>query len=107
MFGINRKAFTALVIGSIMAIMVGAVLLIISYTVIGAVMGTINTTTAGPMGVAATGSSTAGILNASYVSAQANIVQALNIIGISLIVVGIGGIIYMLIGLGGTSGGRR
>ena len=103
MFKITRKAFTALLIGSIMAVMVGSVLLIITYTIVGAVIGTVNTTT-GPMGAVGSG---AGVLNASFVSAQANIIQALNIIGISLIVVGISGIIYMLVGLGGGAAGRR
>ena len=101
---VNRKAFTALLVGSIMAVMVGAILLVISYVVIGAIQGAVCTTT-GPMG--ATGTS-ANVLNASYVATQGAIIQALNIIGISLIVVGVAGIIYMLIGLGGVgAGGRR
>jgi hypothetical protein len=106
MFKVTKKAFTALLVGSIMAIMLGAVLLIISYTVIAAVMGTINTTAVGPMGVTVLNGGTPGALNTSYQSAQSNIVQALNVIGIGLIVAGIAGIIYMLIGLGGTGTSR-
>lgn len=94
----SRKAFTALLVGAIMAVMIGAILLIISYTVIGAVL------TATP-GTGALGAGTT--LNTSLASNISNITQALNIVGISLIVVGIAGIIYMLVGLGGTSAGRR
>jgi hypothetical protein len=95
---ISRKAFTGLLVGAVMAVMIGSILLIISYTVIAAVMGTITNTSAGLQGGTA--------LNASYVSNQTNITQALNIIGISLIIVGIAGIIYMLVGLGGSASGR-
>jgi hypothetical protein len=66
--------------------------------VIGAVLG------ATP-GTGALGAGTG--LNTSLASNITNITQALNIIGISLIIVGIAGIIYMLVGLGGTTGGRR
>ena len=34
-----KKAFTALLVGSIMAIMIGAVLLVVSYVVINAIVG--------------------------------------------------------------------
>jgi len=96
---VNRKAFTALLVGSIMAVMVGAILLVIAYVVIGAII------TAAP-GTGPLGAGTA--LNTSLTSNINNIIQALNVIGISLIVVGVAGIIYMLIGLGGVgAGGRR
>jgi hypothetical protein len=98
MFKVTKKAFTALLVGAIMAVMIGAILLIISYTVVGAVL-------AATPGTGALGAGTT--LNASLTANIGNIVQALNIVGISLIVVGIAGIIYMLIGLGGTSAGRR
>jgi len=76
---LNRKAFTALLVGSILAIMIGAVLLVISYVVINAIIssaGTITNTT----------------LNTSLFANINNIVAALNIAGIALIVVGISGI---------------
>ena len=89
-----KKAFTALLVGSIMAIMIGAVLLIVSYVVINAIIGS-------------TGSLANAALNTSMWSNIVNITSALNIAGISLIVVGISGIIYMLIGLGQVGGGRK
>jgi hypothetical protein len=101
----SRKAFTALLVGSIMAILVGAILLIVAYVVIGAVMGTLptNYTTSGsPGGIGTTGAA----MNTSLASTLSNIAMALNISGISLIVAGIAGIIYMLIGLTRTGGAR-
>ena len=65
MFGISKKAFTALLVGSIMAVMVGSILLIISYTVVGAVL------TATP-GTGALGTGTA--LNTSLTSNINNII---------------------------------
>jgi hypothetical protein len=91
---INRKAFTALLVGSILAIMIGAVLLVVSYTVINAI-------------IVSTGTITNAALCASLTSNITNITSALNIAGIALIVVGISGIIYMLIGLGGIGAGRK
>ena len=96
MLKINKEAFTALLVGSILAVMIGAILLVISYVVIGAILS------------ASTGMMVANsTLNASLYSNISNITAALNILGISLIVVGISGIIYMLIGLGGVGGGSR
>lgn len=94
---LNKKAFTQLLVGGILAIMIGAVLLVISYTVISSIFNT----SAASMGT------TNSSLNASLYSNLSNVTAALNIAGISLIVVGISAIIYMLIGLGGTGGGRR
>jgi hypothetical protein len=91
---LNRKAFTALLVGSILAIMIGSVLLIVSYTVVNAIVTSSGTIT----NVALCNSLTANINN---------ITAALNIAGIALIVVGISGIIYMLIGLGGVGSGRK
>jgi hypothetical protein len=95
---LNKKGFTALLIGGILAVMIGAVLIVISYTVINAIFTTSATSVATPANSS---------LNASMYANLANITAALNIAGISLIVVGISAIIYMLIGLGGVSGGRR
>jgi hypothetical protein len=91
---LNRKAFTALLVGSILAIMIGSVLLVISYVVINAIIGS-------------TGTISNAALNTSLYANITNITAALNIAGIALIVVGISGIIYMLIGLGGVGGGKR
>lgn len=89
-----KKAFTALLVGSIMAIMIGAVLLVVSYVVINAIVGS-------------TGIISNVALCDSLTSNISNITSALNIAGIGLIVAGIAGIVYMLIGLGGVGGGRR
>jgi hypothetical protein len=91
---VNKQAFTALLVGSILAIMIGSVLLVISYVVINAIIGS-------------TGTISNASLNTSLYANIANITAALNIAGIALIVVGISGIIYMLIGLGGVGGQRR
>jgi hypothetical protein len=96
---LNRKAYTQLLVGSILAIMIGSVLLIISYVVINAIV--IST----PMTGALAGINTS--LNQSFQANIVNIQSALNIGGIALIVVGISGIIYMLIGLGQVGGGSR
>ena len=101
----SRKAFTALLVGSIMAILVGAILLIVAYVVIAAVMNTIptpNTAAANISGIWTTGTA----MNSSIGSTLSNIAMALNISGISLIVAGIAGIIYMLIGLTRSGGAR-
>ena len=116
----NRLAFTGLLIGGIMAIMIGSVLLVVSYVVINAVSQSATAVTSGAMGpiildpgglpcwknascVAANGY--AGALNSSYASSVTQIIQALGIIGIALVVTGIAVIIYVLIGLGGVGGG--
>ena len=95
----NKRAFTALLVGSILAIMIGSVLLIISYVVINAIVAAVPMT-----GMMAQINSS---LNQSFQANITNITSALNIGGIALIVVGISGIVYMLIGLGSTSTGRR
>jgi hypothetical protein len=92
----NAKAFTALLVGSILAIMIGAVLIIITYTIINPIF-----TTAAAAMVANSS------MNASLYGNLSNITSALNIGGIMLIVVGISGIVYMLIGLGGGASGNR
>ena len=115
----NRKAFTALLIAGIMAIMIGSVLLVVSYVVINAVIGSTGTATSGPLGPItldagglpawknATLGTTAGALNASWNSSIGQIVQALGIIGIALVITGIAVIVYVLIGLGGTGAGGK
>ena len=91
----NEKGFTAILVGSIMAILIGSVMLVITYVVLSAVITAIGTIT--NIG-----------LNTSLYSNITVITQALNIVGISLIVAGIAGIIYMLMGVAGIAGtGRR
>jgi hypothetical protein len=70
---LNRKAFTALLVGSILAIMIGSVLLVISYVVINAIIGS-------------TGTISNAALNTSLFANISNITAALNIAGIALIV---------------------
>jgi hypothetical protein len=111
----NRYAFTALLIGGIMAIMIGAVLLVVSYVVINAVVYSVTSTAQtgalGPVyvngscaGAMANGTAQ-GCLNVSFNASIGAIVQALGIIGIALVVTGIAVIVYILIGLGGVGGG--
>ena len=88
----NRLAFTGLLISGIMAIMIGSVLLVVSYVVINAVIGS-------------AGTITNAALCGSFTSTISQIVQALGIIGIALVVTGIAVIVYVLIGLGGVGGG--
>jgi hypothetical protein len=90
---VNTKAFTAILVGSIMAILIGSVMLVITYVVLSAVITAIGTIT------------NAG-LNASLYANITVITQALSIVGISLIVAGVAGIIYMLMGVAGMTGQR-
>jgi hypothetical protein len=114
----NRYAFTALLIGGILAIMIGAVLLVVSYVVVNAVVASVGTPTSGPLGPItliagtpawqnASSGTLAGSLNASWAATIGQIVQALGIIGIALVVTGIAIIVYVLIGLGGTGMGAQ
>ena len=89
----NVLAFTAILVGSIMAILIGSVMLVITYVVLSAVLTSIGTI------------SNAG-LNASLFANITVITQALSITGISLIVAGVAGIIYMLMGVVGMTGQR-
>ena len=109
----NRYAFTALLIGGIMAIMIGSVLLVVSYVVINAVVASVTSTqqtgALGPIPAGGCGflmNGSAGCLNASWNASIGQIVQALGIIGIALVVTGIAVIVYVLIGLGGVGGAR-
>ena len=72
---LNKKAFTQLLVGGIIAIMVGSVLIVISYVVINSIF----TTSASAMTVNSS-------LNASLYGNLTNITSALNIVGIALIV---------------------
>jgi hypothetical protein len=90
----NEKGFTAILVGSIMAILIGSVMLVITYVVLSAVITAIGTIT------------NAG-LNASLYANITVITQALSIVGISLIVAGVAGIIYMLMGVAGMTGRGR
>lgn len=88
----NQKAFTAILVGSIMAILIGSVMLVITYVVLSAVITAIGTI------------SNVGLCN-SLTANITVITQALSIVGISLIVAGVAGIIYMLMGVAGMTGG--
>lgn len=90
----NTKAMTAILVGSIMAILIGSVLLVVTYMVIS---GVVNVVT-GAMVANST-------LNASLYANISVVTQALTIVGVSLIVAGVAGIIYMLMGVAGLAGG--
>jgi len=90
---VNKRAFTAILVGSIMAILIGSVMLIITYVVLSAV-------------ITAIGTVTNDALNTSLYANITVITQALTITGISLIVAGVAGIIYMLLGVAGMTQGR-
>lgn len=90
---VNKKAFTAILIGSIMAILIGSVMLVITYVVLSAV-------------ITAIGTIANEALNTSLYANITVITQALTIVGISLIVAGVAGIIYMLMGVAGMTTDR-
>ena len=94
----NKKAFTAILVGSIMAILVGSVLLVVTYVVLSSLLVAV--------GNIAVGGNYNNTLNSSLHANITVITQALTIVGISLIVAGVAGIIYMLMGVAGMSGGR-
>lgn len=89
----NRAAFTAILVGSIMAILIGSVMLVITYLVLSSVL-------------TAIGTLTNAALNTSMYANITVITQALTITGVSLIVAGVAGIIYMLMGVAGMAGTR-
>jgi competence protein ComGC len=98
----NKKAFTAILVGSIMAILIGSVLLIVTYVVLSAIVNGVTGVITCTDLVNETG------CNPLYHSLKGNITvitQALSIVGISLIVAGVAGIIYMLMGVAGMTGG--
>lgn len=83
----NRRAFTAILVGSVISILIGSVLLVITYLVLSSLI------TAATPGL--TPNST---MNASFYRNITVITQALTIVGVSLIVAGVAGLIYMLMG---------
>jgi len=91
----NKRAFTAILVGSIMAILIGSVLLVITYVVLSAVL-----TAVGNIYMAGSYNNT---LNTSLYANISVITQSLTIVGISLIVAGVAGIIYMLMGVAGMT----
>jgi len=97
---ISKRAFTGLIVAGFMAILIGAVLLVISFVVINAVV----------TGMLTNGNSVGtynSSFNTSFWATYAIIQQALGISGIALIIVGIAIIISVLLGLVGGGGGRR
>ena len=92
---VNKGAFTAILVGSIMAIVIGGAFLLIGLVLINALY------------VAIAANVTNATLNATLVSLLSNISTAFTIGGVGLIVAGFAGIMYMLIGLGGVSQSRR
>ena len=96
----NRQAFTQIMVGSVMAILIGGVMLVVSYAVLSPIV-TIGTNT-----MNATFASSNSTLSLSYISTLTVVTQALTITGISLIVAGVAGIIYMLMGVAGLTSQR-
>jgi uncharacterized membrane protein (DUF485 family) len=99
---ITKKAFTAILVGSIMAILIGGVLLVVTYVLLSPIInvasGMMNSTS-----VQANSS-----LSIGYWGSIGVIMQALTVTGISMIVAGVSGIIYILMGVAGmTTGGSR
>lgn len=90
----NTKAFTAILVGSIMSILIGSVMIIITYLVLASV-------------ITAIGTLTNEALNTSLYANITVITQALTIVGVALIVAGVAGIIYMLMGVAGMAGSGR
>ena len=96
----SRRAFTGLMLMSILSILVGAVVLLITYLILNTVVETI-------VGAFVTNSSGQLALNASLYGNIAVINSALTLVGIMLVGAGALGLIYMFSGLGGSMGGRR
>lgn len=98
----SRKAFTGLMLMSILSILIGAIVLLITYLVLNAVITAV--TGAFPADVANT---TSASLNASMFANIGVINSALTLVGIMLIGAGALGLIYMFSGLGGGGMGSR
>ena len=92
---VSKGAFTAILVGSIMAIVIGGAFLLIGLVLINALY------------VAIAASVTNASLNTTLTRLLSNISTAFTIGGVGLIVAGFAGIMYMLVGLGGITGGRR
>jgi hypothetical protein len=85
---------TTLLTGSIIAVMVGAVLIVVTYVILNAVL----------VGV---GTITNAAMNASLFANISVISQALTLTGIALIIGGLSGIVYMLFSVTGTVTQKR
>ena len=96
-FQVNKKAFTAILIGSIMAILIGGVLLVITYVLLSPIINI------GTAMFNTSGNSANSSLSVGFIGTTSVITQSLTIVGISLIVAGVAGIIYMLMGVGGMT----
>jgi hypothetical protein len=90
----DRKAFTGLMLMSILSILVGSIVLLITYLILNAV-------------ITAIGTISNAALNASMFANIGVINSALTLVGIMLIGAGALGLIYMFSGLGGGIGGGR
>jgi hypothetical protein len=101
LFKISKKAFTQILVGSIMAILIGGVMLAVTYAVLSPIVNI------GTSMMNATWLSANSSLSLSFMANVAVITQALTIVGIALIVAGVAGIIYMLMGVAGMTGGQR
>ena len=97
--GITRKAFTGLVTAGIIAIVIGAVLEVIAYVIINAIVNGVVT--------GATLGAANGTINSSFWATMTNILQALSFAGIGLMMVGIGLILYVILGFAAPAAGRR
>ena len=91
---VNRKAFTGLMLMSILSILVGSIVLLITYLILNAV-------------ITAIGTISNASLNASMFANIGVINSALTLVGIMLIGAGALGLIYMFSGLGGGLKGGR
>jgi hypothetical protein len=100
----NKKAAAPMLVGSIMAIMVGSLLILVTYLVLSSLI------TAASIGITCTNTTTLVGCSPFYSAFQSNITvitQALTIVGVALIIAGVSGIIYMLMGVAGTTTGKR
>jgi hypothetical protein len=100
LFQINKKAFTAILVGSVMAILIGGTLLVVTYAILSPI---INIGT-GMMNHTADSANSS--LSLGYIANITVITQALTIVAIALIVAGVAGIIYMLMGVAGMTQAR-
>jgi hypothetical protein len=91
---VSRAAFTGLMLMSILSILVGSIVLLITYLILNAV-------------ITAIGTISNAALNASMFANIGVINSALTLVGIMLIGAGALGLIYMFSGLGGGIGGGR
>jgi hypothetical protein len=91
---VNRKAFTGLMLMSILSILVGSIVLLITYLILNAV-------------ITAIGTISNVALNTSMFANIGVINSALTLVGIMLIGAGALGLIYMFSGLGNGLSSKR